>query len=272
MDVAAEAGTIGEIDAGHPPRKPGLAWETTPSCAPILHLAGFDGPMDLLLDLAERQRLDLGQVSLVDLVDQFVAALAKMSGRVPIDRLADWLVLATRLVLLRSRLLTATPEEVEAAERDAAAELLRLDDMSRVRRALQWLDHRPVLGRDVFARPRGRNPRTETYMALMEACLVVLRGRAGRPETAPVYQIVVPDFWTVRDALAHMRAMLETQPDDAPLGRFLPPLKQPAPDLTLRAAVASTLVAGLELARIGQTRVQQEQTFSGITVGPVPTI
>ena len=157
MGVAAEAETIGEIDAGHPPTEPGPAWETTPSSAPILHLAGFDGPMDLLLDLAERQRLHLGQVSLVDLVDQFVAALAKMSGQVPIDRLADWVVLATRLVLLRSRLLTATPDEVETAERDAAAELLRLDDMSRMRRAVQWLDQRPVLGRDVFgpsARPQ----------------------------------------------------------------------------------------------------------------------
>ena len=271
MGVAAKAETMdGEIAVSHalPNPDPG---ETTPSSAPILHLAGFDGPMDLLLDLAERQRLDLGQVSLVDLVDQFVAALAKMSGRVPIDRLADWLVLATRLVLLRSRLLTATPEEVETAERDAAAELLRLDDMSRMRRAVRWLDQRPVLGRDVFSRPRGRNPRTETYITLMEACLVVLRGRAGRPEAAPIYHIVVPDFWRVSDALARIGTLLQENPDETPLGRFLPPLAEGAAhNLKLRAAVASTLVAGLELTRDGQLWIGQGQAFSLITVGAAP--
>jgi segregation and condensation protein A len=63
-----------------------------------LHLEGFDGPIDLLLDLAERQRLDLGRISLVALVDQFVAACALLAPHVLIERRADWLVMATRLV------------------------------------------------------------------------------------------------------------------------------------------------------------------------------
>ena len=188
----------------------------------MLEVDGFRGPMDVLLDLAERQRIDVGRVSLVDLVEQFVAALAALSGRVPVERQADWVVLATRLVLLRSRLLTATPEEAADAERDAAAELHRLDEVGRMRTAARWLEARPVLGRDVFARPRGRSIRTETYMALMEACLVVLRGRAGRPEAAGVHSIVVPAFWAVSDAMARIRALLAARPEGGELHEFLP--------------------------------------------------
>jgi segregation and condensation protein A len=104
--------------------------------APVLHLQGFDGPIDLLLDLAERQRLDLGRISLVALVDQFVAACALLGPHVLIERRADWLVMATRLVLLRSRLLfPATPEVAAEAEREAAREVARIADALRVIRA-----------------------------------------------------------------------------------------------------------------------------------------
>ena len=115
----------------------------------MLHLDGFDGPIDLLLDLAERQRLDLGRLSLIDLVEQFVAASAQLASHVPIERRADWLVMATRLVLLRSRLLfPATPEAAEEAEREAAQEIARLDELQFIRSAASWLQARPQLGYD----------------------------------------------------------------------------------------------------------------------------
>lgn len=82
-------------------------WDTSPRvpAIPVLHLDGFDGPMDLLLDLAERQRIDLGRISILALVEQFVAAFGSVTVHVPAERRADWVVVATRLVLLRSQLL-----------------------------------------------------------------------------------------------------------------------------------------------------------------------
>jgi segregation and condensation protein A len=53
---------------------------------PVVHLDGFDGPMDLLLDLAERQRIDFGRMSVLDLAEQFVAAMDRLVGRVPLER------------------------------------------------------------------------------------------------------------------------------------------------------------------------------------------
>lgn len=240
-------------------------WEIPPRLAtiPVLHLEGFDGPMDLLLDLAERQRIDLGRMSVQALVEQFVAAMDRLVGRVALEQRADWLVLATRLVLLRSRLLFPTsPEEVATAERDAAAELRRLDTLSFIRAAASWLQARPQLGIDVFSRPPPEAPRPQGgYVALMEACLVVLQGKAGRPgEAEPVYRPALPDLWRLPDALARIRAVLAKHPEGGDLLAFLPPI--PSGDaqrpLKARAAIASTLMAGLELAKQGAVDLAQE--------------
>jgi segregation and condensation protein A len=115
---------------------------------PVLHLDGFDGPMDLLLDLAERQRIDFGRISVLDLADQFTTAMARFAGLVSLERRADWLVLATRLVHLRSRLLfPATPEAAADAEAEAALEIRRLDERIAMRAAGAWLGQRPYLVR-----------------------------------------------------------------------------------------------------------------------------
>jgi hypothetical protein len=111
-------------------------WEAPPrlTASPVLHLEGFDGPLDVLLDLAERQRIDFGRMSILELAEQFVAAMARLADRVTLEQRADWLVLATRLVLLRSRLLFPdSPGSAAAAEQDAAAELRRLDDLAAMR-------------------------------------------------------------------------------------------------------------------------------------------
>lgn len=250
-------------------------WETLPRVPeiPVLHLEGFDGPMDLLLDLAERQRIDLGRLSFQALAEQFVAALERLAGRVPVERQADWLVLAARLTLLRSRLLLpASPEAAASAERDAAAELRRLGEMALVRAAAAWLDARPVLGRDVFARPQRRDPRVESYMALMEACLFVLRGRDGRPEAVPVYRPAPPALWRASDALARVRALLAERPEGGPLAGFLPSGLATGADRAIkaRAAVAGTLLAGLELARDGEATLEQEGVFGDVVIRAGP--
>jgi segregation and condensation protein A len=136
-----------------------------------------------------------------------------------------------------------------------------------VRAAAAWLGARPQLGRDMFARPPAAAPsRKGGYVALMEACLVVLRGKGGRAEQAPVYRPVVPDLWRVSDALARIRTTLAEHPEGGDLLLFLPGITADTTNRTLRAraAVASTLLAGLELAREGALTIEQEEDY-----GPV---
>jgi segregation and condensation protein A len=175
---------------------------------PVLHLEGFDGPMDLLLDLAERQRIDFGRMSILALAEQFVAAMAQFGGRVAIERRADWLVMATRLVLLRSRLLfPESPAAAAAAERDAASELRRIDDLAELRAAAAWLGARPVLGQEVFI--RGAPERQGVHLdaayevdviAFLWASLSLFEEDTDDLDTVARYRPVWADLYSVTEA------------------------------------------------------------------------
>ena len=253
-------------DWDSPPRVPGT---------PELHLDGFDGSLDLLLDLAERERIDLGRLSVLDMTDQFLAAMVRYERHVRLERRADWLVLATRLVLLRSRLLLpSTPEMAGAAQAEARRELSRLQSLQFVRAAAGWLEARPQLGRDVFAAPRReRDPRVASYMRLMEACLTVLEREEQGQQSAVegVYRPVIPALFRIPDALARMRRQLAEVTEATPLKDFLPKLPESLPDrdLVARSAVSSTFVAALELARLAELDLSEGTTFEQVTATPV---
>jgi segregation and condensation protein A len=233
---------------------------------PTLHLDGFDGPMDLLLELAERQRIDLGKMSILALAEQFAAAMRELVGKVPIERRADWLVLAARLVVLRTRLLfPESPEAAADALCEAEKEFGRLDELARMRAAASWLQARPQLGIDVFIRAPEEPARESGYVALMEACLVLLRGRPGSEtfEAPEILTVSVPDLWRIPEAIERIRTLLPYLPEVAPLQAFLPVVSADDPNRVLkaRAAVASTFAAGLELAKEQFLSLKQDQDF-----------
>jgi len=261
-------GTKDWDDWERPERRP-------PNEIPTLHLDGFDGPMDLLLDLAERQVVDLGKMSIVALAEQFAAALEALGGLVPIEQRADWVVLAARLVLLRARLLyPANPEAAADAEREADAEIRRIRELAVIRAAAAWLQGRPHLGQDVFLRPRPEDTREVGYVALMEACLVLLRGRPATELFAPppTYRQVIPDLWRISDAIERIQQMLPHYPEGAAMTAFMPgiPVEDTNRTLKARAAVASTFVAGLELAKQKVLGLDQSALFEPITYHPAP--
>jgi segregation and condensation protein A len=248
---------------------------------PVLHLDGFDGPIDLLLDLAERQRIDLGRMSVLALAEQFVAALEQLADRVAIERRADWLVMATRLVLLRSRLLfPESPAAAEAAQRDAATELRRIDDLAEVRAAAAWLGEQPALGEDVFA--RGAPDRLGVYLeaedevdviAFLWASLSLFEDDAEQLETVARYRPVWTDLYSVAEARDRILRILGEGRDGETLGHFLP--EQPAtadagapPEMSFRlsSAWATTFSAGLELAKQGDVALAQADAFSSVHV------
>lgn len=181
-------------------------------------------------------------------------------------------MLATRLIVLRSRLVfAADPAEAKAAEQEASRELARWRERQFVRAAAAWLDARPHLGRDVFARPSlERDARVASYMQLMEACLTLLEAEemAAPSQAEQLYQPVARVLYRIPDALARMRAHLATLAEPPPLNAFLPRVAAEAPDLELlaRSAVSSTLVAALELARAEEAVLGNEDRFDTVMV------
>src|SRR6185437_2718925 len=117
-----------------------------------LRLDGFEGPLDLLLELARSQKVDLARISILSLVEQYLAVI-ESARRVRLELAADWLVMAAWLTWLKSRLLLPAGSDA-AEEGEQAADILaaRLRDLQSVRAAAAWLGARPQLGQDVFAR------------------------------------------------------------------------------------------------------------------------
>jgi segregation and condensation protein A len=237
--------------------------------APALRLGAWEGPLDLLLELARAQRVDLAQLSIATLAEQFTAAVdSAIAGRqVPLSRLAEWHIMAAWLTLLRTRLLL--PElPNDTAQAEAAGLRQRLADREAARRLADWLERRAQLGREVFARgepePAADAPPAADLTALLRACLTLLE----LPAWERVYRPNPPPLWRVPDALAHMRALLAGLPQGAALAAFLPAAvgQGPAARLQRRAALASTFVAGLELSRDGTVALEQDTKFGEIRV------
>jgi len=262
----ADAGTAAAVED---PWQEDEAPDRQPRTAETPHLSveGFEGPLDFLLEMVRRHQLDLGRLSIVPLTDQLVAALE--SGVTRLERRADWLVMASELLRLRAQLLApASPQAAEEAAAEADQRLGQLEELAAMKGAAAWLAARPQLGQDVFTRGnQGRpapKPQAELYVAFLEATLVMLEGRERKgDDDPPAYRPAIPNLWRVPDAVDHIRAVLERHHEGGELAWFLPPLPAEVPDriLQVRAAVASTLLAALELARDGAIAVEQKNQF-----------
>ena len=232
----------------------------------MLRLDGFEGPLDLLLDLARSQKLDIANISILSLVDQYLAII-EGARRVRLELAADWLVMAAWLAWLKSRLLV--PAAVEEAEDTVLlAETLagRLAELQTMRHAAQWLGALPQLGVDVF--PRGvPEDLTETDRSGLRLDLPgLLRGHIAALRRQAASRRYIPSpmvWWSVQDALRRLGSMMGQAPEWTELQRFLPE-EMSAEPLARRAAIASTLLAGLEMARGGAVDLRQEESFGPI--------
>jgi segregation and condensation protein A len=235
-----------------------------------VQLEGFEGPLDLLLDLARKQKVDLARVSVLALAEQYLA-LVEGARRVRLELAADWLVMAAWLAWLKSRLLVPA-DAAEQEEGELAAETLaeRLRALEAMRAAAAWLGARPQLGAEVFA--RGQPEQHEVVHPVLRLDLPgLLRAYTACARRAAASRTYAPErrrLWTVQDALLRLAALLGTAREWTSLDRFLP---QAADGLPWKAAVASTLLAGLEMARDGRLSLRQDAPFGPVLVRAAET-
>jgi segregation and condensation protein A len=236
---------------------------------PVLHLRldGYEGPLDLLLDLARAQKLDLAGISIVALVDQYLAVIDRARG-MRLELQAEWLVMAAWLAWLKSRLLL--PKEEAGADEDpeALASRLteRLAELEVMRAGAAWLGQQPQLGRDVFARGAPENltieDRSGLRADLAALCQAYVAGRRRVMAQRP-YRPKPRRLWSVQDALARLTQVLGDLPSWGVLQRFLPEAVE-LDTVERRVALASTLIASLEMAKGGHLDLRQDRAFGPI--------
>nr|WP_225425685.1 ScpA family protein [Pelagerythrobacter rhizovicinus] len=241
----------------------------TENTALYLELDGWEGPLDLLLDLARRQKVDLRSISILALVDQYLGYIERAEA-LRLELAADYLVMAAWLAYLKSALLLPKEEQEDPSPEELALRLqLRLQRLGAMREAAARLMARDRIGRDVFVRPAPEGLRIDrtTQWTCDWYALVQAYGQV-KARTAPaIHMVRERPVMTLESALDRVSAMLGVTLDWMELRDFLPPHAEPR---LRRSALASSFVAALELARMGKAELAQEEVFGPLRLRRTP--
>lgn len=233
----------------------------------ILKFESYEGPIDLLLEQAREQKVDLTQISILALADQYLAFVER-ARRLSLELAAHYLVMAAWLAYLKSRLLLPVPpgdDEPSGAEL-AEALAFQLRRLGAMREAGQTLMARPQLGHDLFARGLEEDAERVVHSVWAVSLYDLLKAYADHQRAKMAAEgslrIEASTLYSPEQALERMQAMLGRFPSWTTLSAFLPPMT--GSPLVRRSALAATFVATLELAKAGRLAIRQDGLFGPI--------
>lgn len=238
----------------------------------VLDIDGYEGPLHLLLELARKQKVDLARLSILELAEQYIAFI-KSAQDLRIELAADYLVMAAWLAYLKSKLII--PKEggdVEPEVEEIAAHLaFRLERLEAMRRAVDGLMRLPQTGQAVFVRgePEGLRSRTSPIFEAEMFDLLKAYGSSRSRAAIRNHKLVKPRIMSLDDARTRLRRAVRATGIDlkdwVELDGLLPDGADIGANGVPQASVrASSLLAGLELAKEGQIELRQLKAFAPI--------
>ena len=234
----------------------------------IVDVDGYEGPLDLLLTMSRTQKVDLRQISILALAEQYLAFIATARD-LRIELAADYLVMAAWLAFLKSRLLLPPDPQAEgpSGEELAAHLAFQLERLAAMREAAAKLMARDQKGRDFFARgitedvARVRRVRyTASLLDLMQAYARIRTKDDFRPFVMDRVAVM-----TLEQALDRMRHLIGFAGDWTDIASYLPEGWQTEPGKR-RSATAANFAASLELAKEGRIEIRQGGVFAPILI------
>ncbi len=233
----------------------------------LVDVDGFEGPLDLLLELARRQKVDLHRISILALAEQYLAFVEE-ARQMRLELAADYLVMAAWLAYLKSRLLLPEPPKGEepSASDLATALALRLRRLEAIREAAKKLGERDRLGRDVFARgaPEPVRIRKEP---LWEATLYDLLSAYARQRQRQLNARVTlhkRQIWSLLEARDTLERLMGQIEDWVALDEYL--LRYVVEPAMRPTVLASAFSATLEMVREGKLVLRQDGHFAPLWV------
>ena len=231
----------------------------------VIDVAGFEGPLDLLLHLARTQKVDLARISVLALAEQYLE-FVESARRVRIELAADYLVMAAWLAFLKSKLLIPQQSKGDepSGEEMAATLAFRLKRLEAMREASTRLINRNRLGRDVFARGAPEHIPQMRENAWDASLYDLLTAYAALRQRQSVTQVTIErrTVWSLADARAILARMVGEISDwtalQTYLWRYLPSPKERV------TAMASAFAASLEMVREGKVEIRQDGAFQPI--------
>lgn len=227
----------------------------------------FEGPLDLLLHLVKKNEVDLSDLPVATITDQYIAYIDLLQ-QLDLDRAGEYLVMAATLLHLKSRLLLPSEEVVdEESGEDPRAELGRqLLEYQRFREAAEMLDRNSMLGRDVFTRVPLRNEAIdgqdvvrdvmdEIYDVSLGDLLDALQEVLKNAEPGIVHQVLLEQV-SLRERVCLVLDLLRERTQVAFTDLF-------STDIS-RLQILVTFLAALELVRTRIIDINQDERFGPI--------
>ncbi|TCP90985.1 condensin subunit ScpA [Rhizobium sp. PP-CC-2G-626] len=233
----------------------------------VVDIAGFEGPLDLLLHLARNQKVDLSRISVLALAEQYIAFI-ESARSIRLELAADYLVMAAWLAFLKSRLLIPQPHKDDgpSGEEMASALAFRLKRLEAMRDAATRLVNRNRLGRDVFARGAPEHIPVERTSAFEASLYDLLQAYASLRQREAVMQVTIErrQVWSLADARLILARLMGGLSDWTMLDDYL--LRYVGDPRQRVSAIASAFAASLEMVREGRLEIRQDEAFAPIYV------
>ena len=228
-------------------------------------LEGFEGPLDLLLHLIQKNELDILNIPIALITEQYLEYLQLMKV-LNLDVAGEYLLMASTLLHIKSKMLLPKSSEREEEEEDPRAELLRrLLEYQKYKQAGGELEKRPMLDRDVFIRLMPAEPEEVPEEERIEVNLLELleafRQVLERVKTETVHEVIL-EHLSVEDKIQEILMLLERENRSLTFHRLFP-------EQASRRVVIITLLAILELVKMKRIRIFQLAPFETIRVSPL---
>lgn len=237
----------------------------------VVDVDGFEGPLDLLLELARRQKVDLQKISVLALADQYLGFIEAARG-LRLELAADYLVMAAWLAYLKSRLLLpqAPREEQPAAVELAEALQFKLQRLEAIRAAAAALDCRPRLGRETFSRGRAEALEATDSSQWQASLFELLSAYAHRrhKQARPHMTLKQRCVWSLAQAREEIEKLAGQALDWTGIDPFLIAFCI-TPEMR-RTVRASAFSATLEMVREGAISVRQDRPFAPLWIKKKP--
>jgi segregation and condensation protein A len=234
----------------------------------IVDVDGFEGPLDLLLMLSRTQKVDLRQISILALAQQYLSFIEQAKS-LRIELAADYLVMAAWLAFLKSRLLLPPDPTADgpSGEELAAHLAFQLERLAAMRDVAAKLMARDQLGRDMFTRGLTEDV-TRVRRVQWTASLLDLMQAYARIRTRDDFRPFVLDreaVMTMEQALERMRHLIGFAGDWTEIASYLPEGWDADP-VRRRSSMAATFAASLELVKEGKIELRQTDIYAPILI------
>ena len=240
----------------------------------LLDIDGYEGPLHLLLELARKQKVDLARISILELAEQYIAFI-KNAQDLRIELAADYLVMASWLAYLKSRLIL--PKEgaedlMPEADELAAHLAFRLQRLEAMRFAAKGLFRLPQTGQAIHKRgmPEGLRSRTTPLYGAEIFDILQAYGNSRARVAIKNHKVPKPLVLSLEDARVRLKRALGgislSEDEWIALEKLLPTDEELKEGIPAASVKASSLLAGLELAKEGEVLLRQTGSFAPIYV------